>query len=244
MPDNVTGCPQQARPKQAVPVHLRRDTRQQSRQNEQFCREHRTSLRTSQAPCAPSAAPLMQPLLQPSAHFNHRMIQDPRGFLLGRFSNAGRCRASAKRSAATRVRKPSPMRSFGLCNSLLASNHLRCRRDSSSRQFSGVVRVLWERRLSERRCLPRQARPRHDVRARHAAPAGATRPARRSGVPRRADVRTNGLRSDGWPDSTRATARRSADLLAGDRYISAPALPGAVTSDRSSPERWRRSPAV
>ncbi|CAN0579104.1 unnamed protein product [Laminaria digitata] len=32
----------------------------------------------------------------------------PRGFLLGRFSNAGRGRASAQRIAATRIRKPSP----------------------------------------------------------------------------------------------------------------------------------------
>jgi hypothetical protein len=112
MPDNATACPQQARSEQAVPVHLQRDKRQQSRQNEQLCRHHRTSLRPPQAACAPSAAPLMKPLLQPSAHFPHRMIQDPRGFLLGRFSNAGRRRAIAQRSDATRIRKPLPHRSF------------------------------------------------------------------------------------------------------------------------------------
>ena len=59
----------------------------------------------------------MQPLLQPSAHFPHRMIQDHRGFLLGRFSNAGRGRASAKRSAATRIREPSPLETFACCDS-------------------------------------------------------------------------------------------------------------------------------
>ena len=79
MPENTIGCPQQARPEQALPVHLRRDTRPQSRQNKQLCRDHRTSLRWSQAAREPSAAPMMQPLLQPSAHFPHKMIQDPRG---------------------------------------------------------------------------------------------------------------------------------------------------------------------
>lgn len=103
-----TGCCSRCRPKQAVPVLLRHNTQQQSRQNEQLCRDHRTRLRPSQAARPPSAAPLMQPLLQPSAHFPHSMIQDPRGFLLGRFSDAGRGRASAQRLAATRIRKPSP----------------------------------------------------------------------------------------------------------------------------------------
>ncbi len=37
---------------------------------------------------------LTQPLPRPSAHFPHRVILDPRGFLLGRFSNAGRGRIS------------------------------------------------------------------------------------------------------------------------------------------------------
>jgi|GEM_PF-961529 len=43
-----------------------------------------------------------------SAHFPHRSIQDPRGFLLGRFSKEGRGRTNAQRSAATRTRTPSP----------------------------------------------------------------------------------------------------------------------------------------
>jgi hypothetical protein len=112
MPDNATGCPLQTRHEQAAPVHLQRQTRQQSRQDEQLCQDHRTSLRPLHAPCAPSAAPLMQPSLQPSALFPHRMFQDPRSFLLGRFANAGRCRANAKRSTPTRIRKPSPYPPF------------------------------------------------------------------------------------------------------------------------------------
>jgi len=50
----------------------------------------------------------MQPSPRPSAHFPHSLIQDQRGFHLGRFSNAGRGRASEQRSATTRIRKPSP----------------------------------------------------------------------------------------------------------------------------------------
>jgi len=69
-------------------------------------------MRAYRATCAPSAAPLMQRLPQPTARFPHRRIQDPRGFHLGRFSNAGRACASAQRSAATRIRKPSPLRTL------------------------------------------------------------------------------------------------------------------------------------
>ena len=58
-------CHLQARPEQTVPVHLRRDIRQQSRQNEQLCQDHRKSLRPSERRYAPSAAPLMQLLTQP-----------------------------------------------------------------------------------------------------------------------------------------------------------------------------------
>ena len=54
----------------------------------------------------------MQPPPRPSALFPHSLIQGPRGFHLGRFSNAGRGRASTQRSAATRIRKPSPKPTF------------------------------------------------------------------------------------------------------------------------------------
>ena len=112
MPDNATGCPLQTRPEQAVPVHLQRDTQQQSCQNDQLCLDQRTSLRPSQAPCPPSTAPLMHPLPQLSAHFPHRMIQDPRGFLLGRFANAGRPRTKPHPHTTARIGKPSPYRTF------------------------------------------------------------------------------------------------------------------------------------
>ena len=107
-PQNSNGCASQIRPSPRALIVPRHDTRRQSRRNQQLCRDHLTSLRPSQAPCEPSAAPLKQSLPRPSAHFPHSMIQDPRGFLLGRFSNAGRGRASAQRSNATRIRKPSP----------------------------------------------------------------------------------------------------------------------------------------
>jgi hypothetical protein len=90
MPDNSTGCTPQARSRQVVPILLRRNARRHSRQNYQLCHDHRTHLRPSQAPCTPSAAPLIQAVLQASAHFPHRIIQDPRGFLLPRFVNVGR----------------------------------------------------------------------------------------------------------------------------------------------------------
>ncbi|TRW92842.1 hypothetical protein FNJ84_20785 [Paracoccus sp. M683] len=54
----------------------------------------------------------MQPPPRPFAHFPHSLIQDPRGFHLGRFPNAGRGRANEQRANATRIGKPSPKRTF------------------------------------------------------------------------------------------------------------------------------------
>ena len=90
MPQNATGCTQQIRSPQAVSIFPRRDTRCLSRQIVQRFRAHRTHSHRSQAPCAHSAAPLIQPSQQTPAHFPHRMIQNPRGFLLPRFVNVGR----------------------------------------------------------------------------------------------------------------------------------------------------------
>ena len=74
--------------------------------------DHQARLIPSWVPCPNPAVPLTRPSSQPSAHFPHRSVRDPRGFLPGRFSNAGCCRISAQRSAATRIRKPSPQRAF------------------------------------------------------------------------------------------------------------------------------------
>ncbi len=58
---------------------------------------------------------------------SHRRIQDPRGFHLGRFSNAGRGRPNAQRSTATRNRKPSPKLPFDVLSRAAALKNVRDR---------------------------------------------------------------------------------------------------------------------
>ena len=101
----------------AQPVCAYRSAAQKRRQATQCTQRSQHAgplLRPSQPLRAPSAAPLKQLSHQPCQHFPHRSHQDPRGFHLGRFSNAGRGRASAQRSAATRIRKPSPQRTLAM----------------------------------------------------------------------------------------------------------------------------------
>ena len=59
---------------------------------------------------------------QPTALFPHRQHPAPRGFLLGRFSNAGRGRARPQPHATARIGKPSPRRTSA--SSALSRNEL------------------------------------------------------------------------------------------------------------------------
>ena len=71
-------------------AYFQRTPRRQSPQNTRQCQDHRPGVRPYQAPGSPSAAARMQPPPRSSEHFPHSLIQDPRGFLLPRFVNAGR----------------------------------------------------------------------------------------------------------------------------------------------------------
>lgn len=81
-----------------------------------------------------------QPRPPPSAPFPHRHLQAPRGFLLGRFPNAGRCHArrsrpprpasenlhhSGRTCRADAARRRSPKRSFDGARSIPLQVHLR-----------------------------------------------------------------------------------------------------------------------
>lgn len=128
-------------------AYFQRDSRRQYLQNAQHRRDHQPGLRPYPAPASPFVAPRMQPPPRPSALFPHSLIQGPRGFHLGRFSNAGRGRASTQRSAATRIRKPSPtlpsaMLSPLACSVFEAAARVAAQRIAERREIRGARRSL------------------------------------------------------------------------------------------------------
>jgi hypothetical protein len=84
------GCPRQFRPKRVVPLYSQDRTQpQQSRQTVALYQDHRAAAPLFCTTCTEPAEPLTPPPHRPPALFPHRPHQDPRGFLLPRFVNAG-----------------------------------------------------------------------------------------------------------------------------------------------------------
>jgi hypothetical protein len=84
------GCPRQIRHKRVASRVPQHGAQWQSRQTVLIYQDPGTENPICRALCTKSADPLTPPPHRPSAHFPHRSHQDPRGFLLPRFVNAGR----------------------------------------------------------------------------------------------------------------------------------------------------------
>ena len=93
------------------------------------------------------------PAAQPTALFPHRQHPAPRGFLLGRFSNAGRGRARPHPHATARIGKPSPKRP-------LTSLERSSRKQSFGRVWLAARRPIVLRMDGRRPGLATRGRPR------------------------------------------------------------------------------------